>query len=1101
MFARLCHLLILILLLQINVYGQNVHAIRGIVKNEKGEGLPYASVLIAGSTRGTQTDGSGKFVLNNITAGNYQLIISIIGYDRIARPIVLKDQDVYQEYILKLSKINLKEVVISFDPDREKHLALFRKYFIGETNNAKECLLLNPDVLNTHFNKNKQILYVSADSLLIIDNQALGYRIKYLLTAFELDYKNAVFKFSGIPLFEELNGSIKQKADWERLRQKAYNGSVMHFFRSAYSNSVRNNGFVLYSTSKPGNVKNKKLNNLDPSQIFSAIDNQFVSARIDSSLYVVYTKENTSRDFISSGGRVKIPLGATYKNAQVSKVTMLCDSIIIDKNGNCVPDKRHSLLQSIDFQGYWAWERIADLLPFDYQDKNAIVEPDQPANVSKSSLNAYVQEQNDSQLKTPVEKLYADMDKPNYTVGDTIWLKLYLLNASNLTGETKSKIGYIDIINNATGEVVKQTMLYFNNGTSNCALYGKELAEGNYTLRAYTNWMRNYGPSVFFTKSFSIAGTEKPLFFLSSRFFKTNDSLRFSMHFKSENGNDLPFKNFQINTTNGKRILNRQTFTTSADGIITGTFLLAGQPVNKLLFLTISDRKNKLAVQSITIPVLQIDSSSVDLQFMPEGGKLIAGMVNKLGFKAISKDGKGIAVQGRVMDSRNKVITTIKSNYLGMGSFELSANASESYHVVLADPYHQKTYELPRAATSGTSLRVIDPFHKDSINIRVRATENLVKSQKNIYLIGKSRGLIYYAASATIKANEMQFNIAKSIFPGGITHILLLNSAKKITNERLVYIDGSTLSIDLKKNKSIYSVKDSVGLGLNVTNNDGEHVSGSFSVAVTDDGQVNKGQDQNNICSYLLLSSDLKGDIETPGYFLQDNEESRQALDELLLTQGWNDYNWDETINPGKHYLAEQEMVIKGTVIGATAQDYKDIKVSLFANKPLITKDTTVSPNGEFVFKNLPYLDTTATFILQATNRNKPIPLKADQPQPPSLVNFKPQPYIPWYINTDTAIVKNYKSITTKSNNDLKAGYHVLKEVVIRGKAAIKGSKNLNGPGGADQVIGAAEIEKAGDLNLLQFLERSVPKFHQGYFPAPNGVGRFNSPMQLYFLS
>ncbi len=1114
MFTKFYYVFILTVLFQLKVSGQNLHTISGIVKDEKGETLPYASVLIAGSTRGTQTDVSGKFTLNNITAGNYQLIISFIGFDRITRSITIKNQDIYQEYVLKPSPVSLKDVVVSYDPDRDKHLALFKKFFIGETDNAKQCVLLNPDVLNTHFNKSNQLLSVSADSLLVINNQALGYRIKYLLTAFELDYKNAIFKFSGIPLFEELKGSDKQKAEWERRRQKAYNGSVMHFFRSAYNNSVGNNGFILYSTTKQGNAKNREPNKLNPSQIFFKTDGQFVSAKIDSSLYVVYTRENTSKGFATTEGRVKIPLDAVYKNAQVSKVTMLCDNLIIDKNGNYIPDKNHALLKSINFQGYWAWEKVADLLPFDYQDKNVITEPDGLTNFSKSSLNTYVQEQNESQLKTPFEKLYADMDKFNYTVGDTIWLKLYLVNASNLTADTKSKIGYIDIINNATAEVVKQTMLHFNNGTSTCTLYGKELVEGSYTLRAYTNWMRNYDPSIFFTKSFDITGTEKPPFFLNSRVSKINDSLRFQMQFKDENGLGLAFNNFQINTTNGKRVLNKQTFTTTADGNITGTFPLAGQPDNKPLFLTVSDRENKLPVQPITIPVQNLDSYSIDLQFMPEGGKLIAGMVNKVGFKAISKDGKGIAVQGKVMDSRNRVVTGLKSNYRGMGFFELTVNAGESYSVVLADPYHQKIYRLPKAAVSGTSLRVINTFHKDSLNILVRATNDLVKSQKKIYLVGKCRGLIYYAASATIKENTTQFNIAKSVFPGGITHILLLNAAKKITNERLVYIDGSTLIINLKQNKLVYGTKDSVGLNLDVTDNDGEPVNGSFSVAVTDDSQVNKDKDQNNICSYLLLSSDLKGHIETPGYFLKDKEENRQALDELLLTQGWTDYKWNENIDTGKtHELllmsglmglgmhppteankmheAEQEIVIKGTVAGATPQNYKDIKVSLFANKPLIIKDTTVSTNGEFVFKNLPQLDTAAAFIFQATNKNKPIAVKVDQPQLPQLVNFKPQPNIPWYINTDTTGLENYKSVTAKANNDLKAGYRVLKEVVIRDKQAVKGSKNLNGPGGADQVIDAAEIEKAGEMNLLQFFGRSVKGFHQGLFPLFTGVSDY----------
>jgi hypothetical protein len=72
-----------------------------------------------------------------------------------------------------------------------------------------------------------------------------------------------------------------------------------------------------------------------------------------------------------------------------------------------------------------------------------------------------------------------------------------------------------------------------------------------------------------------------------------------------------------------------------------------------------------------------------------------------------------------------------------------------------------------------------------------------------------------------------------------------------------------------------------------------------------------KSQPQQDINSYLWLSADLKGDIETPEYYFSNvTKETDQRLDNLMLTHGWRRLKWDVVLGgqvPAYEYLPEYD--------------------------------------------------------------------------------------------------------------------------------------------------------------------------------------------------
>src|SRR6202000_688682 len=108
-------------------------------------------------------------------------------------------------------------------------------------------------------------------------------------------------------------------------------------------------------------------------------------------------------------------------------------------------------------------------------------------------------------------------------------------------------------------------------------------------------------------------------------------------------------------------------------------------------------------------------------------------------------------------------------------------------------------------------------------------------------------------------------------------------------------------------------------------------VRGNFSVAVTDDDQVKVSKTGSNLLNNLLFTSDLKGDIEEPGYYFADNSAERMAeLDNLMLTQGWVGYSWADVFDtkpPVLKYLAEKEFAIRGRVTNVFNKPVKKTEV------------------------------------------------------------------------------------------------------------------------------------------------------------------------------
>ncbi len=707
----------------------------------------------------------------------------------------------------------------------------------------------------------------------------------------------------------------------------------------------------------------------------------------------------------------------------------------------------------------------------------------------------------------PTEKLYLHFDKSYYAAGDTIWFKAYLFQGNTYSWSPLSGLLYVELINDS-GRVVRRMSFPAEYGISwgQLALTPDEVNSGKYTLYAYTNWMRNAGPSCFFHQHFVIGEAGDKYWLVKESHRVSAGSMSLAVQLNGADARPVKQKEIKVKVTEGKKTLYHDDLQTGSDGSIRTSFELPDKTAATGVTLVAEDKSDPSMKVIVPLPVNRPEN--IDVQFMPESGYLVAGLTSHVGFKAIGEDGKGVDLQGRVVDSHDKEIVSFASIHRGMGAFEFTPLAGETYTALVSVPGgHMLRYPLPAAKASGSILSVTE--EKDSLHVAILFSPDMNGGQV-YHLLGLARGLVCYAANFAADAKRADGRVSKSAFPSGIAHFTLFNDEAQPVNERIVFLDQQdNLHIDISSDKSSYAALDSIALHIQVKDKQQQPVIGTFSLAITDDAQVKADSlNTGNIISHLLLSTDLKGTIEDPAwYFSQPGDpEIAKALDVLMLTQGWVGYNWPAIFkNPAPPlYAAQPGFMITGRVTNLFNKPLAKAGVLLLSTgRSAVFRDTTTDEAGRFVFANFPLADSPL-YVVQARNakgKNFGIGLAVDEFTPPEIRPEGTELLSPWYLNGDSTLLSYVKNNYQRQLDAIAGGdgkFKLLKRVTVTARKGIPGSASLNGPGGADQVIDQAEIEKAGKLNLRDLLQKTVKGFRVVYGQGGNETYKiFSSDLRI----
>lgn len=463
------------------------------------------------------------------------------------------------------------------------------------------------------------------------------------------------------------------------------------------------------------------------------------------------------------------------------------------------------------------------------------------------------------------EKVYVHTDRNFYMAGDIMWFKVYNVDAGTLHQLDISKVVYVDVLDEANNAVL-QAKIALDKGRGNGSFYiPVNLKNGNYKLRAYTNWMKNFSADRYFEKMITI-------------------------------------------------------------------------------------------VNSLTEPVATTakeTSMPPAIQFFAEGGNLVAGATSTVGFKVTGADGKGIEASGVITNERNETVARFETLKFGMGSFEFTPDANSTYKAVARIGSNNSLIsELPPVAAKGYAIHLTGTYNQTSLVISTRGVN------EPLYLFIHSGRKVILAQNVVTNANgNAIITIDRLKLGQGVNHITLFNSAKQPVCERLIFRRPDALQIRAQVQPQ-YKLRSLVSIPFTVAPATNEIVPANMSIAVFKTDSLNNGDDL-NIDTYLWLTSELKGNIESPEYYFSStseviSDEVDRALDNLLLVQGWSRFKWGEVLNSKQKftYLPEYDgHLVTGQLNDAYGKPAPNITAYMgVPGKRLQLYGSTADSNGRLLF-------------------------------------------------------------------------------------------------------------------------------------------------------
>jgi len=576
-------------------------------------------------------------------------------------------------------------------------------------------------------------------------------------------------------------------------------------------------------------------------------------------------------------------------------------------------------------------------------------------------IDSVVKNMDKQLLVFPHEKIYLHTDKPYYIAGEKIFFRAFLLDALSNKAAEQSHFVYIELINPADS-VVKRVKI---RPDEEKLFYGaislpEELPQGNYKIRAYTQYMRNQGESAFFSKYVLISDHQSLSIQVKTDFQFTSDG--------KINAN-LQFINAKTKETIRPQLvtlrLNQDpvfTRTPDKEGWIRVKLNVPKNATTHALYVELT-KENRVYKRYIRIPYPEGD---FDVSFYPEGGHLISGQLSIVAFKALHNSGSSLYITGEVMDSKGNIVTEFKTFYDGMGDFLIRPLAGEHYQVVCHNGDHSLRFDLPEAQTNTCALKAFTRNNKLWISINRQDSA----SNPELYLLIHFGGLMIYADRWDASKDFIVFDT--SFFPSGINHILLLTNDMQVISERMVFFLNDDNGIaSFQTQKAGYAKREQIQAKVQLKSEMNRPLKGNFSIAVTNDREV-IADTTSGILSDILLRSELKGYIENPEYYFQKgNKDSELAADLLMRTHGWTRYVIPEVVRgrlnyPNIPYEASQK--ISGTVKnGLLLKGAKNFVVSLFSSNTGFYDQIETCENGRYAFRNFEFPDSTI-YTVQALN-------------------------------------------------------------------------------------------------------------------------------------
>lgn len=555
----------------------------------------------------------------------------------------------------------------------------------------------------------------------------------------------------------------------------------------------------------------------------------------------------------------------------------------------------------------------------------------------------------------PQEKNYIQTDKTYYKPAETIWYKGFLANSTDNKPSVVSDVVYVEL-HDPWGSVLEKHEQNVSSGTFDGAFrLSKDRPGGIYKIVSYTKWMKNWGEELVFTKEITVQNVITPRILLKLDFEKRayGAGSEVTANLKVTDLNNEKTHGSKIKTTvriGGVVHTNIEDISNNGEAVIRFSLPQTLETTDGILQVVVIDKGIEESI-SRSIPIVL---DKIFLRFFPESGELVEETDNKIAFEALNEFGKGADVSGEIVDESGYVVTKFESFHLGMGAFNLKPKKDKIYYAKISSPAgNDSLRRLPEAVRYGYILSLTEK-NADKIRWNIHSSE----SSNNIYITAHTGGILQYSKRLKLKKGDNNLEVNTSAFPAGIAVFTLFEETNEVA-ERLVYLNNDKrLNIKIDLEKDVFAPKEEVSLSIETADDKGNPISANIGLSVVDEQLLTMADDkQDNLLSYMLFSSELKGKIQEPAfYFDKDEPKADKAIDYLMLTHGWRRFKWSDVFEPSDtdfKNTAERFGSVYGYVLDSEGKPVQaDVFLIELGGRKRIAKLNTTT-EGHFVFHNI----------------------------------------------------------------------------------------------------------------------------------------------------
>ena len=1013
-----------------------------ITDAKDGNPIPAVTVFFTNTTVGTTTDTEGNYRLEIPGEGSYSLTVSHVGYQSVIKDIEPGIASIVFNVAMYIKELDEVEIVtqVRF---RQRDINLFWRTLLGKNPSRRTIQATNPETVYYYYNPETRILKVTCREPIQIINYETGYHIQCVLDNFTHDYNTAHSEWSHQCVFTELEpANLRQKNNWEAKREEIYKVSLTKFIKSLYNNTLHNDGYVLANflpTSDPSNPFSLSI--LSQDSILSTISDDN-SKTLDLSnhqiLLLCYGRSITDYDL----ERLE---QLQYANRNYGGLFSIGRSALGISEGQPIEQlDDHGLFRNL-LQG-----KFIRIFPDgSYANKLWM----NPVNASETLLGL--------SMRLPLEYL-PEGHMPSGTIEDFSFDNNQYWYA-NISADIDQRF-------NEQLRIFPQEKLHLHTDRD-YYVPGEKIWFKAYVTDAASHQYPTDSRYVYVELISSVdtlinrvmVRPEEGMFHgylpINEIIPEGDYTLRAYTRYMENLGDDYFFKkNIQIGALS------------SANSQVSPTSQSSQRAENEGNSENGESLGNRGGIQD-----------DFDVTFFPEGGNLPEGVLSKVGFKALNINGYPEKITGALIDENGVEIVSVETFYAGMGAFDYKAEKGKKIFLKCKNINGlERQFELPQPLPQAYSLAA----YQQSDSLLIKVNKAIHTPDIPCYLLAHCRGEVLYFAEWDKVKESILFEERQ--FPAGIIQFVLFDEQMNPLSERLVFNKNyDRAKVEFQTDKASYKSRDHVVSTLSISDAAGNLLKGHLSVAITDDKDITVDS-STTILSTLLLSSELRGYIEDPAWYLQDNTASVIALDYLMLTHGWRRYAIPELIqgNP-KHpqILFQTSQQISGKVQTLTRpRPVTDSEISILTNDGDFGL-TSTDEQGEFIFQDFEYPDNTPFYIQALSTRgNSQVELVVDEESFPKLIHAVQSPFeeIP-AIRNETIIDLKPDAFITKAeqrsmyDDDMRMIY--LDEVVVTAlRIERKNETRLQywANSSADVTIRREEIERNNPLTVTELLS-SIP--------------------------